>query len=237
VRPFTDKQIGLVTSFASQAVIAIENARLLDELQSRTRELARSVEELKALGEVSQAVNSSLDLETVLNAILAHACQMSETGGGAIYVFDEAKGEYVLEAGHNMGEELITAVRAQHMRRGTPVIGECVEQCAAVQVPDLALTDGFPLFDVLRRGGIKALLSVPLLHHDKAIGALLVRRMSTGAFAPETVRLLQSFATQSSLAIHNARLFHEIEEKGRQLEIASQHKSQFVANMSHEHPQ
>jgi GAF domain-containing protein len=232
--PFTQRQIDLVTTFASQAVIAINNVGLFEEVQARTRELARSVAELKALSEVSQAVNASLDLETVLSTILAHACQMSESGGGAIYVFDETNDEYVLAAGHNMSNELIAAVRAQRLRRGTPVVGECVEQCATVQVPDVALAGSYPLFDVLRRGGIKALLAVPLLHREKAIGALLVRRMSTGAFAPETVRLLQNFATQSSLAIYNARLFHEIEEKSRELEIASQHKSQFVASMSHE---
>jgi signal transduction histidine kinase len=234
VQPFTEKQIALLETFADQAVIAINNTRLFEEVQARTRELARSVAELKALSEVSQAVNASLDLERVLSTILAHACQMSESGGGAIYVFDETNDEYVLEAGHNMSDELIAAVRAQHLRRGTPVVGECVEQCTTVQVPDVALAGSFPLFDVLLRGGIKALLAVPLLHRDKAIGALLVRRMSTGAFADETVRLLQNFATQSSLAIYNARLFHEIERKSRELEIASQHKSQFVASMSHE---
>jgi signal transduction histidine kinase len=234
VKPFTDKQIELVTTFADQAVIAINNVGLFEEVQARTRELSRSVAELKALSGVSQAVNASLDLQTVLNTILAHACQMSDSGGGAIYVFDETNGEYVLEAGHNMSDELIATVRAQRLRRGTPVVGECVEQCATVQVPDIALAGSYPLFDVLRRGGIKALLAVPLLHRYKAIGALLVRRKSTGAFAPETVTLLQNFATQSSLAIYNARLFREIERKGRELEIASQHKSQFVANMSHE---
>jgi signal transduction histidine kinase len=234
VRPFTDRQIELVTTFADQAVIAIENVRLFEEVQARTRELARSVEELRALGRVSQTVNSSLDLETVLSTILAHACQMSDSGGGAIYVFDETNDEYVLEAGHNMSEELVAAVRAQRLHRGTPVVGECVERRATVQVPDLALASGHPLFDVLRRGGIKALLAVPLLHRDKAIGALLVRRKSIGAFAPETVRLLQNFATQSSLAIYNARLFREIEQKSREIELASQHKSQFLANMSHE---
>jgi signal transduction histidine kinase len=215
-------------------VIAIENTRLFEEVQSRTRELARSVAELKALSEVNQAVNASLDVETVLSTILAHACQMSDSGGGAIYVFDETNDGYVLEAGHNMSDELIAAVRSQRLRRGTPVVGECVEQCATVEVPDLALAGDYPPFDVLRRGGIKALLAVPLLHRDKAIGALLVRRKSTGAFAPETVRLLENFAAQSSLAIYNARPFREIEQKSRQLELASQHKSQFVATMSHE---
>jgi GAF domain-containing protein len=157
---------------------------------------------------------------------------MSDSGGGAIYVFDETNDEYVLEAGHNMSDELIAAVRAQHLRRGTPVVDECVERCATVEVPDLALAGEYSLFDVLRRSGIKALLAVPLLHGDKAIGALLVRRMSTGAFAAETVRLLQNFAA-NPLAIYNARLFREIEQKSRELEIASQDKSQFVASTSH----
>ena len=90
VRPFTDKQIELVSNFAAQAVIAIENARLLTELRQRTDELGRSVGELRALGEVSQAVNSTLDLETVLSTIVAKAVQLSNTDAGAIYVFDDA---------------------------------------------------------------------------------------------------------------------------------------------------
>src|SRR5262249_42941516 len=87
VRPFSDKQIELLTTFADQAVIAIENVRLFDEVQARTRELAQSVEELQALGEVSQAVNSTLDLETVLATIVAKAVQLSNTDAGVIYVF------------------------------------------------------------------------------------------------------------------------------------------------------
>src|SRR5262249_41753139 len=91
VKPFTDNQITLVETFADQAVIAIENVRLFDEVQARTRELAQSVEELQALGEVSQAVNSTLDLQTVLSTIVAKAVQLSGTDAGAIYVFDEAQ--------------------------------------------------------------------------------------------------------------------------------------------------
>jgi len=93
VNPFTEKQIELVTTFADQAVIAIENARLLSELHQRTDELARSVGELRALGEVSQAVNSTLDLETVLSTIVAKAVQLSGTEAGAIYVFDDRQRE------------------------------------------------------------------------------------------------------------------------------------------------
>ena len=234
VRPFSDKQIELVTNFANQAVIAIENVRLLNELRARTTELARSVAELEALGKVSQAVNSSLDLQTVLSAILGHACEMSETAGGAIYVLDEGKGEFVLEAGHNMTEEHLAAVREHPVRLGDTLVGQCAEQRAAVQVPDLAEAEAHPIIDVLRRAGVRALLAVPLLHQDRAIGALLVRRRRPGAFSSEVVNLLQQFATQSSLAIYNARLFQEIEQKSQQLGVASQHKSQFLANMSHE---
>ena len=96
IQPFTDKQIGLATTFADQAVIAIENVRLFEDVQVRTRELAQSVEELQALGEVTQAVNSTLDLETVLTTIVAKAVQLSGTEGGAIYVFDELEQQFRL---------------------------------------------------------------------------------------------------------------------------------------------
>jgi signal transduction histidine kinase len=233
-RPFTPKQIELLETFADQAVIAIENARLFEAEQTRTHELARSVQELKALAQVSQAVNSSLDLKTVLHAILGHACEMSDTAGGAIYVLDEARGGFMLEAGHNMTEEHVAAVREHPIRRGDSIVGQCAEKGEAVQVPDIAEGERHPLYDILERAGFRALLAVPLLHQEKAIGALLVRRRRPGEFATEIVNLLQAFASQSSLAIYNARLFREIEQKSRQLEVASQHKSQFLANMSHE---
>ena len=107
--PFTDKQIELVTTFADQAVIAIENVRLLDELRQRTDELGRSVEELRALGEVSQAVNSTLDLETVLSTIVGRAVQLSRTDAGAIYVFDDERREFRLHATYGMSETMIAA--------------------------------------------------------------------------------------------------------------------------------
>ena len=186
-RPFTDKQIELVTTFADQAVIAIENTRLLDELQSRTHELARSVEELRALGQVGQTVSSSLDLKVVLPRILEHACAMSETGGGAIYVFDKARGEFDLEAGHNMSEELIAAVREHPIRLGESVVGQCAERREAVQFEDLTKAPPHPLIDMHIKSGVRALLAVPLLHQDQVVGALVVRRRQPGAF-PESNR-------------------------------------------------
>ncbi len=237
VRPFTDKQVDLVTTFADQAVIAIENVRLLQELQARTRELGRSVEELKALGDVSRAVSSTLDLETVLSTIVARAVQLSGTSGGIIYEYDEATQELHLRATHRMEEELVKTILAAPIRLGEGATGKAIALRAPVQITD-ALDERE--YDVTRvrvifeRLGYRSLLAVPLLLEQRIMGALGVWRPEPGSFAPEIVNLLQTFASQSALAIQNARLFREIEEKSHQLEIASKHKSQFLANMSHE---
>ncbi len=232
--PFSHDRIELLRTFASQAVIAVENVRLFEEVQARTRELTRSVAELKALAETGRVISSSLDLDGVLSTILEHACEISETGGGAIYVFDEARGEFLHAAGRNMGTELIREVRMHPIRLGEALIGQCGARREAVSIEDLTKVAPHPLFDLHLNAGVRALLAVPLLHLDKVIGALVVRRKQPGSFARETVALLQSFAAQSAIAVHNARLFKEVEEKRREVEIVSQHKSQFVANMSHE---
>jgi GAF domain-containing protein len=236
VRPFSDKQIALVKTFADQAVIAVENARLLQELQQRTRELVRSVEELKALGEVSQAVSSTLDLETVLTRIVSHAVQLSGTDGGAIYEYDEHSEEFLLRATDRMEEELITALRTNPPRLGDGVVGQAAMSQQPIQIPDISQARVYAprMREVLARFGFRASLAIPLLREDRIIGALVVRRKSTGEFRPEVIELLKTFATQSALAIQNARLFREIEDKGRQIEAANRHKSEFLANMSHE---
>ncbi|MCI0372507.1 MAG: GAF domain-containing protein [candidate division NC10 bacterium] len=237
VRPFTDKQIKLLETFADQAVIAIENVRLFQELEARTRELARSVEELKALGEVSQAVSSTLDLQTVLTTIVARAVELSGTASGLIYEYDEATQEFHLRATHRTEEELIETLRAAPMRLGEGAVGQAAARRAPVQVPDILDERGYEVSrirPILARRGYRSLLAVPLLLGERIVGGLVVRRQEPGTFTPEIVNLLQTFATQSVLAIQNARLFRELAEKGRQLEIASQHKSQFLANMSHE---
>ena len=233
VRPFGDKQIELVTTFADQAVIAIENVRLFDEVQARTRELARSVEELRALGDVSQAVNSTLDLETVLSTIVTKATQLARTDAGAIYVLDEAVQEFQLRATYNMSEELIAALRDKHA-----ILSDAVAAATAAggpeQIADLRQEPSTPVNETILRAGYRARLLVPLHAPDGPVGALVVRRKEPGEFIKNTVDLMQTFAAQSVLAIQNARLFSEIGEKSRQLEVASQHKSQFLANMSHE---
>ena len=236
VRPFTPAQIKLLETFADQAVIAIENVRLFKELDERTNELTRSVGELKALGEVGQAVSSTLDLETVLTSIVSHAVQLSGTDGGAIYEYDEHSEEFLLRATDHMEEELINALRANPPRLGDGVVGRAAASREPVQVPNILEERAYAprMRQMLERFGFRASLAVPLLREDRIIGGLVVRRKSTGEFRPEVIELLKTFATQSVLAIQNARLFREIEEKSQQIEAANRHKSEFLANMSHE---
>ncbi len=234
VRPFTDKQIALVTSFAAQAVIAIENARLLSELRQRTDELGRSVGELRALGEVSQAVNSTLDLETVLSTIVAKAVQLSNTDAGAIYVYDEVQHALELRATYQMDRELIDALSHRHIGLDDANVAPALAQREPVQFADLREQPSNEINEITLRFGFRARLTAPLFRGNDVVGMLVVRRRAPGAFPQSTVDLIKTFAAQSVLAIQNARLFHEIEDKRRELEVAGQHKSQFLANMSHE---
>ncbi len=217
VRPFTEKQIKLLETFAAQAVIAIENVRLFKELNERTNELTRSVGELKALGEVGQAVSSTLDLETVLTRIVSHAVQLSGTDGGAIYEYDEHSEEFLLRATDHMEAELINALRASPPRLGDGVVGRAAASREPVQVPNILEERAYAprMRQMLERYGFRASLAVPLLREERIIGGLVVRRKSTGEFRPEVIELLKTFATQSVLAIQNARLFREIEEKSK----------------------
>jgi GAF domain-containing protein len=240
VRAFTDKQVDLVTTFADQAVIAVENTRLLGELRARTRELTRSVDELTALGDVSHALSSTLDLETVLNTIVTRANQLAGTDGCSIFEYDEAAEEFQLRASRyaDLRDAAILDPigRATPIPRGQGLAGRTALLREPVHIPDIAVPGTYesPVRQPLLDAGYRALLGVPLLLEEQVIGVLNVTSKTPGDFAPEIVRVLMTFASQSALAIQNARLFREIEEKSRQLEVASQHKSEFLANMSHE---
>jgi signal transduction histidine kinase len=230
-QPFTDQQIALVTTFADQAVIAIENVRLFDEVQARTRELTQSVEELRALGEVTQAVSSSLDLQTVLDTIVAKATQLSDTDGGLIYVFDEASRQFQLRATYGMSADMVALIKERHAD-----FSDAVRAATLRHEPDQIadLQPSSRANEILIELGYRSRLVVPLLAGDRIVGALVVRRKVPGEFRKSTIELLQTFAAQSVLAIQNARLFAEIEDKSRQLQQASENKSQFLSSMSHE---
>jgi adenylate cyclase len=208
--------------------------RLEGQVQERTAELAQSVKELRALGEVSQAVNSTIDLQTVLSTIIAKAVELSGTDAGTIFVFDEASQEFQVQASYGMDEDLIAAIKDRHIRLGETMISQAALQRRPMQLADASQDTSSLVLDVVQRAGFRALLTVPLLGADRIVGALVVRRKEPGEFPQSTINLLETFAAQSVLAIQNARLFHEIEEKSRELELASEHKSRFLASMSHE---
>src|SRR5215204_1996831 len=209
-------------------------ADLEQKVEERTQELARSVQELQALSEVSHAVNSTLDLETLLSTIVAKAVQLSATDAGAIYVFSKLRQKFRLRATYGMSDDLIAAIGDQTIGLGESYIGGATQRRSALQIPDLADEPQSAMRDLVLGGGYRGLLIVPLLRPDRIVGALVVRRKQPGLFPQSTIDLLQTFAAQSVLAIQNARLFSEIEQKSREIEVASQHKSQFLANMSHE---
>jgi len=217
VEPFTERQIELVRTFADQAVIAIENARLLGELQARTEELTRSVAELQALEEVLRAVNSSLDLDTVLATIISRAVQLSQADEGTIYEFDETEEVFVPKSAFGMSAERVAALRQRRVRLGETHLGRAAVERAPVHVDDVQqdLTLSGPDSAGLLEG-IHAVLAVPLLREDKVVGGLVIRRRTAGGFAPTIPTLLQTFAGQAVLAIENARLFQELGARGEE---------------------
>jgi signal transduction histidine kinase/HAMP domain-containing protein len=207
---------------------------LEQKVEVRTRDLARSVEELKALGDVSQIVNSTLDLETVLTSIVRHAVQISKADAGTIYEFDETEQVFIPRINYGVSDEFIQVMRDSRLRVGDKtVLGQSAKNKLPVQIQDLVNAPDYPI-SYMKKTDFRALLAVPLLRKDRHLGGLVIRRKVAGKFTEPVVNLLQTFAAQSVIAIHNARLFHEIEDKGHELQIANKHKSEFLANMSHE---
>ena len=222
----------------SAAELAVARATLEQKVEARTRELARSLEELHALGEVARDVSSSLDIDTVLDTIVARAVHLAGASGGVLYEYDEATERFSrIRGACAVEDDLLEVLRAHPLRLGEGAAGQAALQRAPVQVADV-LAEG--RYDVARvrvifeRRGDRSLLAVPLLFEERIVGVLAIWRRERGLLTPPVVNLVQTLATQSVLAIQNARLFHEIADKSRQLETASRHKSEFLANMSHE---
>ena len=212
-RGFGDRQISLMQTFADQAVIAIENVRLFKELEARTGQLTHSVSELQALGEVSRAVSSTLDLETVLATIVSRAVELSGSAGGIVYEFDESSQSFHARVAHQIPSAFLEAVRAAPIRLGEGAIGRAGVERAPVEVADVEAAARLVAPQVQRlliQQGLRSLLAVPLVREDRLLGGLVILRRERGAFSPEVVAMLQTFATQSGLAIHNAGLFREI---------------------------
>jgi two-component system, NtrC family, sensor kinase len=234
--PFTNPQIAMLQTFADRTVIAIENVRLFRELEARTAQLTQSVGELRALGDIGQAVNSTLDLETVLSTIVSRATELANMDGGSIYEYDEAREVFHLHTAYRLPDALVAALRSTPISKGEGALGLMALTGEAMQIADIMDEGSYQsrVRELLLQLGYRGLLAIPLMRDGHLLGGLVVNRSTPGQFGAPTIALLKAFATQSALAIQNARLFREIEDKSQQLETASRHKSEFLANMSHE---
>jgi signal transduction histidine kinase len=181
------------------------------ELTERTEELGQSVGELQALGEVSQAVNSTLDLETVLSTIVAKAVQLSGTEAGAIYVFNEVQRELHLRATYGMDQELIDALARQRIGLDETTVAQALAEGDPVQIADLKQQPSSAVYEIILHAGFRAVLVAPLLRGEEIVGLLVVRRRTPGTFPQNTIDLIKTFAAQSAVAIENARLFKNVQ--------------------------
>jgi GAF domain-containing protein len=206
---FTNNQIALLQTFAEQAVIAIENVRLFKELQARTAELTRSVGELRALGDVSQALSSTLDVDAVLDTIVTRANDLIGADGCTIFEYDEASEQFHLRATRNLERRLVELARGTPLGKAEGILGRLANSREAVQVADITVGYRSPISDALIEEGYRSIVAVPLIRDDHLIGALTMNRKVPGEFPAETIELLQTFATQSALAIQNAFGFSE----------------------------
>jgi GAF domain-containing protein/FixJ family two-component response regulator len=241
VRPFSDTQIALLQNFAAQAVIAIENARLLGELRERTAELVRSVEELQLLSEIGHAVSSALDVRAVLSTILTRSVGMTGADAGAVFRYRLADRTYSLVEAVGLDDALLRSVGDLRIPEKETALGEAASQRAPIQLADLAERPSAPLRDINLAAGYRAALIVPLVGQERVLGALVLQRRAAGEFPPEAVRLMQTLASQSVLAIENARLIAQLRERTdaaeaarAEAEAANEAKSTFLATMSHE---
>ncbi len=226
--------ISLTISIGWRSSCGRSYTRLEQKVEERTRALAQSVSEFKALEEIGRAVASSLDTKAVLATIVTRAVQLTRADAGAIYRYDASRNLFELAEAHALEQGLQDAIRSAHIKFDGSLFGLAYDKRHAIALSDLRQSPNFPLRDVTLAAGFHSILVVPLLTQDEILGALVVQRRSVGDFPAGTIDLMQTFAHQSVLALNNARLFLEVEQKGRELAIANDHKTQFFANMSHE---
>ncbi len=242
IAAFTDSHVELLKTFAAQAVIAIENVRLFTELQATNRALmqahgqvSEALERQTATAEILRVISQSpTDIQPVFDAIARNAVSLCGGIRALVLRFD---GVMLHVAGHHNidphGVEQITRAYPQRPGRDTPAGRAFLHRCV-VHVPDLQAASGEFADSTARGRGVRSLLAVPLLREREAVGVIGVAREVVGAFSPEQIEVLQTFADQAVIAIENVRLFNDLERANRDLSVASRHKSEFLANMSHE---
>jgi signal transduction histidine kinase/ActR/RegA family two-component response regulator len=234
VEAFDQRDIAVLDVFSAQAAIAIRTLDLVKALEVRSVELARKVEQLQALAEVGEATSSSLDLDEVLLTIVSNAVRMSGADGGSIMQYVEEDRSFAVRTAHGTSDELIAKLRSIRIEIDSTLVGRAAREGRPLQVPDLDHVERDPHLQLMFDHGWRSVLVAPMLRQGQIIGALVIRRKTPHTFSESTTDLLETFASQSALAIYNARLFRELEVKKDELQSASQHKSEFLASMSHE---
>jgi signal transduction histidine kinase/DNA-binding response OmpR family regulator len=234
VDPFSDRAVEVLTTFAAQAALAVRTVDLVRTLESRTGELGRKVDQLEALGAVGEAVSSSLNLTEVLTTIVTQAVLLSGADGGSIYEFDQDAREFHVRTVSGTSPETFDRLQRTHIGLDDTFLGQAAKRGRSMELPDLGDAPLDPHLSVLAEDGWRSLVAVPMLRQGRIVGALVVRRHTPGRTSEEICDLLETFASQSVLAMINAQLYRRLEGQSAALEVASRHKSEFLASMSHE---
>jgi signal transduction histidine kinase/ActR/RegA family two-component response regulator len=234
VEPFDERATAMLQTFATQAAAVVRNVYLVRALEGRQRELARKVEQLQALNEVGETVSSTLVLDEVLFKIILNAVRFAECDGGSIMEFLDAERRFLARTTYPSSPDLLARLRKINIGLDETLVGRAAREGRPIGISDIALVDRDVHLQLLYEDGWRSVLAVPVLRGGKIIGGMVVRRKIPGDFSDEVLDFIQTFASQSALAVFNARVFRELERKSAELQVASQHKSDFLASMSHE---